>query len=213
MRNLHDVCRSFQFKQWWILRTKQTLWGDFLRAKYCQRSNPVSKKWDTGESLTWKHMLNTRQQMEQHIHWRLQAGNCSFWWDNQLGTWPLAHHTSSCNRFNNTTIADFWENGGWNWRKLVKYAPVSHLGSIMATEIPHQQHMPDQALWKLSSHGSFSCSTAWEEIRNKKAKNNLNSLLWHKFIPFKSSFLLWRTLKGKLPTNEKLSNFGIEPSP
>ncbi|XP_069154435.1 uncharacterized protein [Solanum lycopersicum] len=131
----------------------------------------------------------------------------------ELGTWPLAHHTSSCNRFNNTTIADFWENGGWNWRKLVKYAPVSHLGSIMATEIPHQQHMPDQALWKLSSHGSFSCSTAWEEIRNKKAKNNLNSLLWHKFIPFKSSFLLWRTLKGKLPTNEKLSNFGIEPSP
>lgn len=95
MRNLHDVCRSFQFKQWWILRTKQTLWVDFLRAKYCQRSNPVSKKWDTGESLTWKHMLNTRQQMEQHIHWRLQSGNCSFWWDNWLGTWPLAHHTSS----------------------------------------------------------------------------------------------------------------------
>ena len=48
MRNLHDVCRAFQFKKWWIFRTMQTLWGDFLKAKYCQRSNPVSKKWDSG---------------------------------------------------------------------------------------------------------------------------------------------------------------------
>ena len=78
MRNLQDVCKSFQFKHWWSFRTKQTLWGDFLRAKYCQRANPVNKKWDTGQSLMWKNMLDTRQQMEQHIHWKLQAGNCSF---------------------------------------------------------------------------------------------------------------------------------------
>ncbi|XP_015084239.1 uncharacterized protein LOC107027648 [Solanum pennellii] len=213
MRNLQDVCKTVQFKQWWILRTKQTLWGDFLRAKYCQRSNPVSKKWDTGESLTWKHMLETRQQVEQHIHWKLQAGNCSFWWDNWLGTGPLAQHTTSSNRFNNSTVADFWENGEWRWSKLVKHAPVTHLPNILATRIPHNQHRPDQAVWKLNIHGSFSCSSAWEEIRNKKAKNNFNSLIWHKSIPFKTSFLLWRTLKGKLPTNEKLSNFGIEPSP
>ncbi|KAG5606153.1 hypothetical protein H5410_027645 [Solanum commersonii] len=47
MRNLKDVCLSFQYKQWWIFRSKQTLWGDFLKAKYCQRPNPISKKWDT----------------------------------------------------------------------------------------------------------------------------------------------------------------------
>ena len=51
MRNLQHICKSFQFKQWWIFRTKQTLWGDFLKAKYCERSNPVRNKWDTGDSL------------------------------------------------------------------------------------------------------------------------------------------------------------------
>ena len=213
MRNLHDVCRAFQFKQWWTFRTKQTLWGDFLKAKYCQRSHPVSKKWDTGESLTWKHMLFIRQKMEQHIHWRLQAGECSFWWDNWLGTGPLSHHNSRCSRFSNIKVADFWDNGGWNWRKLVKHAPASQLSSIMATAVPQQQHKQDQAIWKLSSDGKFNCSTAWEEIRHKKPRNKFNSLLWHNFIPFKSSFLVWRMLKGKLPTNEKLTNFGIEPSP
>nr|XP_010315780.1 uncharacterized protein LOC104644285 [Solanum lycopersicum] len=38
------------------------------------------------------------------------------------------------------------------------------------------------------------------------------SLLWHKNISFKSSFLLWRALRGKLPTNDKITNFGVEPS-
>nr|XP_004252203.1 uncharacterized protein LOC101264798 [Solanum lycopersicum] len=107
MRNLQDVCKSFQFKQWWIFINKQTLWGDFLKDKYCQRSNPVSEKWDTGESLNWKHMLATRQQMEQHIQWRLQARNCSFLWDNWLGIGPLAHHTSSSNKLNYITVAAF----------------------------------------------------------------------------------------------------------
>ena len=29
---------------------------------------------------------------------------------------------------------------------------------------------------------------------------------------FKASFLLWRALNGKLPTNERLTKFGLEPS-
>ena len=37
-------------------------------------------------------------------------------------------------------------------------------------------------------------------------------MLWNKNIPFKASFILRRTLRGKLPTNDKLTNFGIEPS-
>ncbi|KAG5605807.1 hypothetical protein H5410_027299 [Solanum commersonii] len=42
MTNLKDVFMAFQYKQWWCFRSKQTLWGDFLKAKYCQRSNPIS---------------------------------------------------------------------------------------------------------------------------------------------------------------------------
>ena len=47
---------------------------------------------------------------------------------------------------------------------------------------------------------------------NKRAKNHFNSMIWHKNIPFKSFFLLWRTLIGKLPTNERLTNIVIDPS-
>ena len=43
MRSLKDICMAFQFKLWWIFRNKQTLWGDFMKAKYCQRSNVLAK--------------------------------------------------------------------------------------------------------------------------------------------------------------------------
>ena len=80
MRNLKDICMDFQCKKWWIFRTKQSFCGDFLREKYCKRSNPLSKKWDTGDSLTWKNMLMNRQHVEQHIQWKVQGENCSFLW-------------------------------------------------------------------------------------------------------------------------------------
>ncbi|XP_055802634.1 uncharacterized protein LOC129871697 [Solanum dulcamara] len=48
VRLISDVAKSFQYKQWWIFRTKNSLWSEFLKAKYCQRSNPITKKWHTG---------------------------------------------------------------------------------------------------------------------------------------------------------------------
>jgi len=39
----------------------------------------------------------------------------------------------------------------------------------------------------------------------------INSQIWHKNIPFKMSFLVWRALRYKIPTNEKLATFGVEP--
>ena len=54
MKNLKDACKAFQLKQWWIFRTKQTLQGDFLKAKYGKRSNPISKKRDSRDLLSWK---------------------------------------------------------------------------------------------------------------------------------------------------------------
>nr|XP_025884111.1 uncharacterized protein LOC112940334 [Solanum lycopersicum] len=157
-------------------------------------------------------MLMNRPQIEQHIQWKLQAGNCSFWWDNWLGSGPLAQFTNNNNRFNNSKVADFWEAGKWSWSRLLEQAPASQLSKILTTEISPHQHLPDQAVWNLNNHGGFTCSPALEEIREKKAKKHFNSQLWHKNIPFKSSFLLWRTLRGKLPTNDKLINFDIQPS-
>ena len=129
-------------------------------------------------------MLMNRPQVEKHIQWKLLAGNFSFWWDNFLGSALLAHFTSNSNILNNSKLADFWEEGGWSWSRLFEKAPACQLSNILATYISPLQHLPYNALWKLHTHGGFNCSSGWEDIREKRAKNHFNSLLYHKRITF-----------------------------
>lgn len=85
------------------------------------------------------------------------------------------------------------------------------MASILATQLHIQENVPDTAVWKPNNKGVFSVSSAWRMIREKREVIDINKLTWQRYIPFKYSFLLWRALRGKLPTNEKLSKFGQDP--
>ncbi|XP_055826362.1 uncharacterized protein LOC129894731 [Solanum dulcamara] len=123
VRQISDVAKSFQYKQWWTFRTKNSLWGDFTKAKYCQRSNPITKKWHTGQSLIWKHLMKNKHKVEPHIQWQIQSGSCLFWWDNWLGVGPLAQFNNNSCRLNNTTVSAFMDNGQWTTDLLIQQAP------------------------------------------------------------------------------------------
>ncbi|KAG5606159.1 hypothetical protein H5410_027651 [Solanum commersonii] len=49
-----------------------------------------------------------------------------------------------------------------------------------------------QIYWQIIKHDLFG-----NEIREKKTNTHFNNYTWHKSIPFKASFLLWRTLRGQ----------------
>ncbi|XP_069150536.1 uncharacterized protein [Solanum lycopersicum] len=168
VRSLHDICTAFQYKHWWEFRTKNSLWSKFLKAKYCKRANPVSKKYDTRDSLVWRYFTRNRQAVESYIRWNIKSGSCSFWWDNWLGNDSLANLCINISSLNNKTVADFLIN----------------------------------------DNGQFTIASAWEIIRKKKPKDIINNSVWHKQIPFKIAFFIWRALRGKLPTNETIQKFG-----
>ncbi|XP_055800361.1 uncharacterized protein LOC129869765 [Solanum dulcamara] len=111
--------------------------------------------------------------------------------------------TENGSYFDNTSVPKYHKD---------KKAPPQFVPSILASNINYQPHKLDQASWKPNSSGEFSCSSAWELIRDKRSKTRINSQTWHKHIPFKCSFLLWRALRGKLPTNKKLISFGKAPA-
>ncbi|KAH0644828.1 hypothetical protein KY284_032712 [Solanum tuberosum] len=157
-------------------------------------------------------MMRNKHTVETHIHWKVKSGSCSFWWDNWLGIGPLAHYFSNSNRFNIVTISDFMEGGNGTWRKS-----FNKLHKLMCT-----------TFWQLSS----SCNQAslinllgasmlvvisrallhGMSLGSIDQKPKFNTYNWHKSIPFKCSFLLWRAVRGKLPTNESLTRFAVGPS-
>ncbi|KAH0695796.1 hypothetical protein KY289_013278 [Solanum tuberosum] len=212
VRKLEDTCKAFQIKQWWNFRTKNSLWSQFFRAKYCQRSNPIAKKWDTGQSLVWKYMMKNKTTIEPHITWRVHSGSSLIWWDDWLGEGQLAQHDDTINSLNNTTVSYFLQNGHWNEALLRQEVPPHLIPKILSCKIHYQPGMLDEAVWKPTDNGEFSCASAWQICRQKKDSNKINSYIWHKYVPFKISFLVWRAMRHKLPTNEKIITFGSAPA-
>ena len=78
----------------------------------------------------------------------------------------------------------------------------------MQTHFKYNIDIKDQAIWIPADNGQFTISSAWEIIRKKKSKDIINTSVWHKHIPFKISFFIWRALRNKVPTNETLQKFG-----
>lgn len=196
--------------------SKKILWGDFLRAKYCQRPNPIINKWHTGQSHNYKHMMNNKRNIEPHIQWYLNSGTCSFLWDDWLRVGPLAYHNAFIPRLNNMKVSQVLHNVNWDEELVRKHAPHSLVHKILTTNLTYNMGVMDQAIWKLHSSGNFTCSSAWELVRNKRTKlcqilllgldKFLSRLIFCCGEHLEGSFLLMK--RSKLPTNEKIISFG-----
>ncbi|KAK4717860.1 hypothetical protein R3W88_016198 [Solanum pinnatisectum] len=157
-------------------------------------------------------MLKNRSMMEKNIRWKINSGNCSFWWDDWLGVGALGNLTSGISSQNNTKVHHFLTEGKWNEVKLRQHVPPRVVHQILRVDIQIQEGVKDEAIWKHRDDGNFTCSSALEIYRKKKEKLKINTHSWHKHIPFKISFLMWRAIRFKLPTNDKIINFGMEPA-
>ncbi|XP_009595625.1 uncharacterized protein [Nicotiana tomentosiformis] len=95
--------------------------------------------------------------------------------------WNL--HSNNCSLW--------WDNWlGTGPFKLNGFAPTHKISEIMHTLIQYRPAALDKAIWTPNIIGKFT-----------------NKLTWHKKIPFKWSFCVWRALRNKLPTDDKVLQF------
>ncbi|KAK4707011.1 hypothetical protein R3W88_033425 [Solanum pinnatisectum] len=110
--------------------------------------------------------MQNKLKVEKHIHWKINSGTCSFWWDNWLGVGPLANFSNDSHRFNNTTVADFLNEGQWTVEKVLQQTAHIMVANILSTQFQYQQGVSDQAMWKLNTDWKFTCSSAWNDLRD-----------------------------------------------
>lgn len=128
--------------------------------------------------------------MEPHIHWKINFGNCSFWWDNWLGVGLLAYFRDVSSRLDNSKVFAFLQNDQQDVDMILNMAHPQHVASILAIPLQMQQEVPDKAYQDLNANGEFSISTTLKSIRVQRTKINNNKYTQHKNIPFKCSFLM-----------------------
>lgn len=164
-----------------------------------------------GRFLNRKQMMHNMCNVDPYIQWKLNSRNFSFRQDNQTRKGHLGKFSSSSHKFDNKKVAEFWVKGQWNYKILVQQAPSSKMDTILAMPVPRHQ-ISNKDYWIVNSIGKFTCSSNWNEISDKRPKDQFKALIQHKHTPFKASFLLCKSSNGKLLTNEKLTNFVLEHS-
>lgn len=164
----------------------------------------MAKKCQTNESIVWKNLMKNKHKVDKHIHWKLNSGTSYFWWDDWLGVGPMVNHLD-IERPGNINVANFSDNRNLNEHFIRMFSLPLLVPKILSTQFQFQfqETIPDKAIWNPSNNGTLSCSSAWDIMGPKKLSTKLN-LIWNKHIPFKISYFLWRALKCKLFTNERL---------
>ncbi|XP_060183174.1 uncharacterized protein LOC132613143 [Lycium barbarum] len=210
IRTLFDISNTLSIKKWWRLRTKQSLWADFMKKKYFSNKHIVQKKWIPGNSQGWKNLVWARNHAEKHIKWNINAGICNFWWDTWTKHDPLAMIPSvnSNGLLANLTVKEFMLNKAWYERILSCILPSNSIHDIKDIEIGLEDQ-DDDLVWNCTEDGIYTNKTAWHIIRKNRQKDDFLNNIWHKVIPFKVSFLVWRLYHKKLPFNEAINRLKI----
>ncbi|XP_060211737.1 uncharacterized protein LOC132639298 [Lycium barbarum] len=206
VRSLQDTSDAFAAKLWWNFRTKDSLWTEFMRAKYSQRVHPMARKWNYSQSHTWRRMMHIIHRVDHLIFWKIHSGNSSFWWDNWLGNGKLADFVDASTSIR-IHVADFIIDGRWDVCKLSLCLPPDKVQEIQRVTIS-STHLKDQPVWTVSTDGRFNCRSAWNSVRECRNNTFFNRMIWHQKSPFKISFFLWRLLKHKVAVDNNLKRLG-----
>lgn len=98
---------------------------------------------------------------------------------------------------------------GINGVGMVEICSSLTINEIYNMNIKLRPDVPDKTVWIADNKGVFSTSSAWQVFRKKRQKNWISTMTWHNTFPFKMSFLVWRTLRDKIPTESRLAKMGI----
>ena len=208
LRRLQDVQDAFGCKLWWKMRTSDTLWTRFMRAKHVAVTEhlttaPASQT----SSAVWKRMLRVRDFVEEHSQTLIKNGSASFWYDNWIGSGPLGKHRLHVPS-PNLCLRDVLHDNIWHLDQV-------SLSSEEMSRIHHSQvrlspgAAPDCLIWCPTSHGGFQISSALESLRDHSLPMPSRVLLWNKRIPLKVSVFMWRLLNCILPFPDILQRLGF----
>lgn len=104
-----------------------------------------------GGSQVWKHMLENRKDLEQHLWWEPRGGTSKIWYDNWINLGPLYLHQSNvhtCHPMRD--VGEFLTEEGWDFDALLEFV-MDHIKLNMFFVQPSDQG--DKPWWTKSSTG------------------------------------------------------------
>nr|XP_009788469.1 PREDICTED: uncharacterized protein LOC104236277 [Nicotiana sylvestris] len=154
-RNLQDINDAFTAKMWWNLRSGDSLWREFMLAKYCKRAHVVISQERPGQSNSWKALCGIKKKVEQSIVRLPMEGKISFWYDNWTKEGPLYKLMPEGLKPKNVLLKDISEVGNWLYDRVEEEIP-SAVKNVVEQHLVLTPGVPDKAIWTANLTGNFS---------------------------------------------------------
>ncbi|KAL8537887.1 hypothetical protein ACS0TY_012856 [Phlomoides rotata] len=213
IRRLWGMFVAYSMKMYWRFRLQSSLWARFLRQKYCSVAFPGQRRLPTFASHQWQRLIEYGLVAQSHIFWSVGSGDqCCLWFDTWLGDRPLVE------------IMDFLSPPAWSpmgrlyirdgqWdllsvRYMVQDCGYSEELVQDIISVPLRSSGGDVMRWKLTSHGEFSLTSAWESVRGRGTHRDLYGAIWSNYLFPTTSFFLRRLLTGHIPVDTRLYSWG-----
>lgn len=105
------------------------------------------------------------------------------------------------------TVKNFIQNGNWYVPQWLLDRNPSLSQELNQITIPHA-HKNDEMMWSSSDSGYLSLKEAYSMLQTHSPTLIWGNKLWNKVVPPSRSFLIWRIIHDKIPTDDKLWHGG-----
>lgn len=196
-----------------------TLWCKVYKAKYLKNKSLLDPAYNkhTGCSSTWNSIISGAKLLRHGLVWRVGNGrSIKFWTDDWTGLGPLSSLTINPGIVdNNNLIQDFFSQSSWDIDKLSLYLPDQVIDHITAIPISTSNEIEDRLIWKATSNGKFTVSSAYScSINFDSSLDCFWKGIWAFKIPPKLKLFAWTMVQGRLLTNSQRCkrNFTTDPN-
>lgn len=114
--------------------------------------------------------------MDKHIQWKIGRGEVSMWYDNWLGIGALWTFFAEGRIPINDNLSKILLNGHWQWGGWDLYLPDHVINHINSMQINPNPNMKDKAIWTPDAKGSFTISSTWNIMIEKRDKSWINAM-------------------------------------
>lgn len=145
--------------------------------------------------------------------WQIGDGTHIWFWSDK---WFSSHIVELLNIPNHLhsslrarVMSDFMHQGVWHFPDFFQQLYPQLVVEIQNVALPLAHREDHNIVWCPSVSGTLSFKLTYDFMGPRQSPVVWSKLLWHPAIPPSRSFLFWRFLHDKVPTDDKLKKTGM----
>ncbi|CAL0334765.1 unnamed protein product [Lupinus luteus] len=207
LKSIKFMNKATLLKLSWLMLSSDQEWASFYRLRFGNNYNLSTRYF---KSSIW-HIIKQNWSL-LHFNSIILVGDgksTNFWKDNWLGV-PLIDYLQIPKHLHcllHAKVADFLQGPNWLIPSNLMAAVPDLAGKLSKVITTNNK---DKFIWMGSSDEQLSSKDAYLHLSPVVQQSNLFKKLWSKAIPPSKSFITWRWMHQKLPTDDNLMQRGCQ---